>query len=135
MTILKLIAAGWGAWALLNLIVFMLSVLILRPTQPHFNGFQIIIPVSLVNELTPAELAAVVAHEQGHQNHGHVWANLMLACCFRPVSEARRRKLEYQADDFAACCGHAEALASAIEKLSPHWFDRERALRLRLLYT
>lgn len=131
---LTVLAAVWVAWGSVNVVALILAALILRPNQPCFNGFRILIPVCLGKVLTPAEVAAVIAHERGHRRHLHIWVNLVLTCCFVSISAARRRRLEFEADDYAARGGHAQALASALDKMSAHPFDVERAARLRTLY-
>lgn len=131
---LIVLAAAWVAWVGANLAAVILAALLVRPNQPCFNGFRIVMPAWLGQVLTPAEVAAVLEHERGHQRHLHIWTNLALTCCFVSISAARRRRLEFEADDYAARAGHAQALASALDKMSAHSFDIERAARLRTLY-
>lgn len=132
--VLTVLSAAWAAWAIVNLAALLMVAVFVRPNQPCFNGFQIVMPDWLIMVLTPAEIAAVLEHERGHRHHLHIWSNLALACCFVSISMARRRRLEFEADDYAASGGHAQALASALDKMSAHSFDIERAARLRTLY-
>lgn len=131
---LTVLAALWAGWVGANVAALILAALLVRPNQPCFNGFRIVIPAWMGQVLTPSEVAAVIEHERGHRRHLHIWANLALTCCFVSISMARRRRLEFEADDYAARGGHAQALASALDKISAHSFDAERAARLRNRY-
>ncbi|HEX8610147.1 MAG TPA: hypothetical protein VF800_02570 [Telluria sp.] len=131
---LTILAVAWAAWAGANLAALILAALLVRPNQPCFNGFKIVMPAWLGQVLTPAEVVAVLEHERGHRRHLHIWTNLALTCCFVSISVARHRRLEFEADDYAARGGHAPALASALDKMSAHRLDIERAERLRNLY-
>lgn len=113
------LAASWAGWILLNLVVLVAAALLMRPDAPCFNGFRIIIPAWLPTKLTPEEMAAIVAHEEGHRHHRHIWENLARVCLFSATTPGRRREQEDEADDFAIAAGHARALASALVKLGP----------------
>lgn len=127
---LELLLCIWAIWVALNLACMMLIV----PRVPSFTGFRVVIPEWLHRELTPDEVAAITAHEQGHRHHGHVWQNFALRCVFRVASKERRRAQELEADDYAARCGYAPLLASALRKLSHTTFDYERAQRLEVRF-
>lgn len=114
-----ILATAWAGWILLNLVLLAVSALLLRPDAPCFNGFRIIIPAWLPTKLTPAEVAAVIAHEEGHRHHRHVWENFARVCLFAGPSSIRRYQQENEADDYAIAAGHARALASALVKLGP----------------
>lgn len=131
----QIVGWAWVGWAGLNLLLFLATAAFVRPNQPCFNGFRIVMPAWTRRVLTPEEYAAVVAHERGHRRHMHVWANLLLTCCCMQASSERRLRQEWQADDYAARQGHAAALATALEKVSKHPIDRRRAARLRYMYT
>jgi Zn-dependent protease with chaperone function len=121
----------WAAWIIFHFVLM----LIIRPSVPSATGFRIVIPRTLFESgtLTLAEVAAVVAHEEGHRRRGHVWQNFALVCVFARASAARRRAQELQADDYAASRVPAFNLASALRKLSRHPFDLERAIRLEAM--
>lgn len=123
---LELLLCAWAMWIAANLACMMIVV----PRVPSFTGFRVVIPKWLHEQLTPEQIAGIAAHEYGHRAHGHVWQNFALRCVFLMASEERRRAQEFEADDYAARCGHAQSLASALKKLSRNPFDRERAMRL-----
>jgi len=127
---LEVVLIAWACWVVLNFSMMLLSAFVLRPNQPCFTGFAIVIPAWVREALTELELAAIVAHEQGHRAHRHVWMNFAAVCVFTPSGPARRLRQEHEADDYAATRGHAAALASALVKLSTHPNDLERAARL-----
>lgn len=120
----------WGGWVVFNLLMVVLAATVLPVSQPHFDGFRVRLPDWLPALLTPAEIAAVVAHEHGHRAHMHVWANLVLCCMFKRPSAELRRWQERDADDYAAARGHGHELAAALRKLSYHPDDMTRADRL-----
>jgi Zn-dependent protease with chaperone function len=117
--IIGVLAAAWAGWILLNLVLLVVSAFLITPDAPCFNGFRIIIPAWLSTKLTPAEVAAVIAHEEGHRHHRHIWENFARVCLFSAPTLGRRREQEDEADDFAIADGHARALASALVKLGP----------------
>lgn len=121
---------AWLFWASFHLIILACAPL-LRLRYPCFNGFCIIIPAHVRALLTPTELAAVIAHEQGHRARLHVWANFARACLFLTTSAARRAQQEHEADDHAISAGHALPLASALAKLSTHPSDLARIERIQ----
>jgi Zn-dependent protease with chaperone function len=121
---------AWSLWATWNVAVFLLAAGLFRPNCPCYTGFRIVLPDWLPTLLTPGEIAAVTAHEMGHKHHGHVWRNLVACCLFLPID---RYGQELQADDFAARAGHAQALATALVKMSMHPVDIARAARLAKL--
>ncbi|MES2352084.1 MAG: M48 family metalloprotease [Pseudomonadota bacterium] len=121
--------AGWIAWQFARMC---LAALLLTPSRPVFDGFRVTIPERVRAILTPAELAAVIAHEHGHRRHLHVWSNFALVCLFRRPSTERRQRQELQADDYAIGQGHGAALASALLKLSTDPHDLARIDRITL---
>lgn len=121
---------AWLVWVSGNLLLLVVSALFIKPSHPCFNGFVIIIPTWLHDVLTPTELAAVVAHEEGHRQLLHVWENLARSCLFRRATAARRLAQELESDDFAVAAGHGAALASALSKLSTSPADNIRIQRL-----
>ncbi len=116
----------WLLWCLSNLAIMFF----VAPRGPAFTGFRIVMPEYLKQILSKAEYDAILAHEQGHKHHRHVWENYARACFFHFTSKGRRREQEMEADDYAANRGHAVALASALRKLSMNKFDHLRARRL-----
>lgn len=123
----------WAGWACLQLGLFVVGALLIRPRQPCFNGFAIHMPGWLYGVLTPDEIQAVYEHECGHRARGHVWVNLAKACCFLNTSSARRLLQELEADDYARRRGFGVPLASALRKLSRNSDDRARADRIAYL--
>lgn len=119
--------AGWIAWQFARMC---LAALLITPTRPCFDGFRVTIPERTRAILTPAELAAIVAHEHGHRRHLHVWSNFALVCLFTRASPARRHRQELEADDHAIAHGHGGALASALLKLSTDPHDLARIDRI-----
>lgn len=130
--ILTFAGYAWAAWCLLQV-----SLLLIVPPIAHAfgfaatNGIWIVIPPDVRARLTDEEIAAVHAHERGHVHHLHAIENLALACVFLRRSPKRAHQQELEADDYAAEEGLADALASAIEKLSQHPRDLLRVKRLR----
>ena len=120
----------WGGWVAFNLLMVALAATVLPVRQAHFDGFRARLPASLPELLTPAQVAAVVAHEHGHRHHMHVWSNLALRCLFLTPGARRRRRQELEADDYATARGHGLELAAALRKLSNHPDDLSRADRL-----
>lgn len=119
---------AWAAWAAANVGLFLLAAWVLPPPDsPSFNGFSVRVPDSWRLALTGPELEAVVQHERGHRDLGHVWVNLLLLCCLCPASAERRMRQELAADD---CVADPLALSSALAKMSRHPFDLFRAARL-----
>jgi hypothetical protein len=119
---------AWAAWVVANVGLFLLAARFAAPPDsPSFNGFVVRVPDSWRLALTGPELEAVVQHERGHRDLGHVWINLLLLCCLCPASAERRRRQELAADD---CAVDPRALASALVKMSRHPFDLFRAARL-----
>ena len=130
--LISLVLYAWGAWCALQVLLL----LVVPPVAQAFgfaatNGLTIVIPDSVRSQLTPEELAAVLAHERGHIHHLHAIENLVLACIFLSRTPKRAHQQELEADDYAAQLGHAAALASAISKLSQHPLDQLRARRLQ----
>lgn len=117
---------AFGMWVFFNVLAFLIGARF-PPDCPCYTGFRVVMPAWLDDILTPDEIEAVLAHEQGHQHHAHVWRNLAAKCVFLPVD---RLAQEHQADDYAASGGHAGALASALAKISTHPQDLARAARL-----
>jgi Zn-dependent protease with chaperone function len=117
----------WLAWVVLMLVFFGLGVVLCRHDYPHFNGFAVRIPDSVVVVLTRRELEAVIMHEHGHRAHLHVWKNLLRLLFLVPVTKAVRVRQEIQADDYVT---DPLALASALRKISENEFDHVRATRL-----
>ena len=130
MTWLDWMVWAWGAWVLANFMLVTLAPLAFQPSQATCNGFTIIVPQAVRTALTEKELAAVLAHEQGHRAHWHVWKNFARVCVFRFPTMRTLTRYELQADDYAAERGHALELASALAKLSDHPADLARAQRL-----
>lgn len=123
--VLGYLLAAWLLWALFNLGVMLLGAL-LEPMAPHFDGFRIRVPKWATRVLTNAELQALLEHEAGHRQRGHVWVNFARTCGFRAVTLRQRREQELEADDAVS---NPLALAAMIYKLSMHPFDRLRADR------
>ena len=124
-----LIVIAWAAWCGFNAALFLIGPWLFRGAVVT-NGLTTVFPQSIRDQLTEAEQAAILAHEEGHKAHRHALKNLARACLFirRPLKLVMQQEIE--ADDYAAERGHAEALASALRKLSGHAFDRYRAGRL-----
>lgn len=119
---------AWALWVAVNVVLFLFGAWVVPPPDsPEFNGFRVHVPDSWRLALTGPELEAVVQHERGHRDLGHVWINLLLLCCFCPASSGRRIRQELAADD---CVADSLALAVALTKMSRHPFDLFRAARL-----
>lgn len=127
---MQVLAWCWLAWAGANLALLLLAPLIIRPRGAYTNGIRIVVPRSVVRRLTADQLAAIVAHEQGHRARLHVWRNLAMTCCFVRRSRAMFERQEFEADDYAAQRVAPAALASALRVLSTAPFDLYRARRL-----
>jgi Peptidase family M48. len=125
-------AIAWGCWIVWQLARMVLAALLVTPARPCFDGFRVIIPERVRAILTPAELAAVIAHEHGHRHHLHVWRNFAQVCLFHRPTPARRHQQELQADDYAIAHGHGQALAAALLKLSTDPRDLARIDRITL---
>ncbi|MES2346264.1 MAG: M48 family metalloprotease [Pseudomonadota bacterium] len=117
--LVSIVAMAWAAWVLLNLAALILSACLLKPNAPCFNGLFIVMPDWIHKRLTPAEVAAVITHEEGHRHHRHVWENFAAVCLLSTPTPQRRAQQEIEADDYAVAAGHARALASALAKLGP----------------
>lgn len=120
----------WLAWAGANLALLLLAPLIIRPRGAYTNGIRIVVPPTVARRLTADQLAAIIAHEQGHRAKLHAWRNLAMTSCFIPRSRALFERQELEADDYAAQRVGPAALASALRVLSTAPFDRYRARRL-----
>lgn len=123
----------WAAWVALNVMTIGMAATVLPVRQAHFDGFRVRLPTSLPFLLSQAEIDAVVCHEHGHRRHLHVWVNLLLSCLIFAPGPQRRRRQEFEADDYAVARGHGLMLASALRKLSRHPDDLSRADRLEQL--
>lgn len=129
--ILTLLACTWLGWVALNVAALVAAPLIAGERAGVFtNGLQIVVPASVAQALDAGQLAAVIAHERGHQAARHPLKNLLRSCCFIRRSDALAQAQEFEADDYAAAHGHGPALASALRQLSAHPFDLLRARRL-----
>lgn len=128
----QLIASAWLLWCALQVLRLLAAPLAapLLTRGAVTNGLWIVVHQHVREKLTADELAAVIAHENGHRHHLHAFENLALACCFVRRSPLRAHQQELEADDWAAQRGHGRALASAILKLSRAPLDRVRADRL-----
>src|SRR5690242_5609763 len=131
------LASFAGLWAVLVLLYGGLLLLAARHAAPgavHVVGLwrpRVVVPPEVAAQLTAAELAAVVSHEHGHLQHGHLRRNFwrtVLLLRGRTAAEVIRQELE--ADAYAAWCGHGLTLAAALRKLSAHPVDLYRARRL-----
>lgn len=129
--LISIVAVAWTSWVLLNLAALILSALLLKPNAPCFNGLFIVMPDWIHNRLTPAEVTAVIAHEEGHRHHRHVWENFATVCLLSTPTPQRRAQQEIEADDYAVAAGHARALASALVKLGPT--ESNRLARLMMI--
>lgn len=125
---LSLLLSTWLLWVALQVLLLLLAPLL--GSGARTNGLWIVVPAAVRERLTPEELAAVIAHEQGHRARLHAFENLARACCFVPRSARRAAVQELEADDWAADRGHSGPLASALIKLSRSEFDLRRAARL-----
>lgn len=122
------LAGLWCAWAILNVLLLLaVPYLGIKTAGPFTNGLQVVVPEGLAERVTPEEMKALLAHEQGHIAHRHNIRNLLLACFFIPRTAARHRRQEMEADAYAARHADAAALASALRKLSFNDFDWHRA--------
>lgn len=127
-------AIFWALWIVCNFCLLALSAWLATPDHPCFNGFAVKIPVWLPQVLTEEEVAAIVAHEDGHRELWHVWENFGQKCYFSKVTPQRLLEQELEADDFACDTGHGRALASALGKLSTHPSTLMRVERILLKY-
>lgn len=128
---LAFIAVGaWLAWCLLNILLMLVAPYLMGGAGVVTNGIKTVFPQHLRDQLTVAEQAAILAHEEGHKAHRHALKNTMRVCLFMPRTVAEAFRQEIQADDYAAARGHAKALAGALRKLSTANQDLFRAQRL-----
>ena len=128
---MTILLCAWLAWVAWNVALILLVPRIAKSKAGAFtNGVHVVVAPVVAELLTPAELAAVVAHERGHVAHRHAWKNLALACLLIPRWQQLRVRQEIEADDYAALAADPGALASALRKLSAHPFDMARARRL-----
>lgn len=142
---LKVFLLLWVFWAGLNLFVTMfLPVRYLLPGGgAYVSGLwwnqRIVIRDLSYTPMSPEEMKAIIAHEQGHVALKHLIENLLVVIFLPfviPLRDERRQQQELEADDYAAIRGHALFLASAIRKLAEgnlHPFDLYRAERLETL--
>ncbi|RZL39237.1 MAG: hypothetical protein EOP35_04160 [Rubrivivax sp.] len=121
---------AWMAWCLFNVALLFASPYLVGDRTVVTNGFTVRIPDAVREMVTEAELAALMAHEEGHIAHEHALKNLCRACIFLRRSPKMAMLQEIEADQYAADRGHAVALASALRKLSGDAFDLYRASRL-----
>jgi len=128
---MQYLAAAWVAWVGWHFARMCLAAVLVTPTRACFDGFRVIIPATVRDALSPAELAAIIAHEHGHRHHLHVWANFARLCLFCRASPKRRYLQELQADDYAIARGHRVGLISALMKLSSSPQDFARVERMR----
>ncbi len=128
---MQYVAIAWAAWIGWHFTRMCLAALLVTPTRACFDGFHVIIPGPVRAALSPAELAAIIAHEHGHRHHLHVWSNFCLLCLFCRASPERRYRQELQADDYAIARGHRVGLISALMKLSSAPQDFARIERMR----
>jgi hypothetical protein len=115
--ILESLLTLWLCWILFHFAMIGAVSFIVTPDAPCYTGLRIIIPGWLVELLSPLELRAVMAHEEGHRYHLHVWRNFARRCVFLPVSRARIGDQEREADEYAAARGHRYALEMARAKI------------------
>jgi hypothetical protein len=121
---------AWLAWCLFNVALLFASPYLVGDHTVVTNGFTVRIPDSVRALVTEAELAALIAHEQGHIAHEHALKNLCRACIFLRRTPRMAMLQEIEADQYAADRGHGPAMASALRKLSSDAFDWYRAARL-----
>ncbi|HEY4378942.1 MAG TPA: M56 family metallopeptidase [Acidobacteriaceae bacterium] len=117
-----------------------------RPTVIGFFSPKILIPVWLLDKLTPAELEQIVLHEAGHLGRADDWMNLLqkIALVVFPLNPALawvERRLcferELAVDDrvlsrFAGKAGAATAYAACLTTLAEHRLERRSSLPLKL---
>ncbi len=106
-----------------------------RPTQIAFTGesLYVFIKFDLAIELNEEELEAVVAHEIGHYELGHLDFKpaLYYSETFETEDSNKRIEKEVQADLFAIKYSNKQAMSSAIKKMV--WDDNEKNIRLAAL--
>ncbi len=125
---LSLLLSTWLLWVALQILLLLVAPLLGGGART--NGLWIVIPDSVRARLTADEVAAVIAHEQGHRARMHGIENLARACFFIGWPAKRAAQQELEADDWAAARGHKDALARAILKMGHTEFDLRRAARL-----
>lgn len=116
-----------------------------RPTVIGFFSPRILIPVWLLEKLTPAELEQIVLHETGHLGRADDWMNLLqkIALVIFPLNPALawvERRLCFERElavdervlrTFAGKAGAATAYAACLTNLAEHRLGR-RGLALAL---
>lgn len=125
-----IVGSAWLAWCLFNAGLMLAAPYLLGRQHVVTNGFVTAFPRHIRDQLTETEQAAILAHEEGHKAHRHAMQNLLRTCLLMSRSPKMAMLQEIEADDYAAARGHADALASALRKLSGDAFDRFRASRL-----
>lgn len=125
-----IVGCAWLAWCLFNVALMFAAPYLMGGANVVTNGFATVFPDQVRAQLTDAEQAAFQAHEDGHKAHRHALKNLLRACFFLRRSPKMAMLQEIEADQYAADRGHAEAMASALRKLSGDAFDLYRASRL-----
>lgn len=129
--ILYAIGTAWLGWVALNVLGLVLGPMIAGNRHGAFtNGLLIRIPPAVAQMLDADELAAVIAHEQGHRAHAHSFRNLARSCVFLKRSSRGFLLQELEADDYASKRGHGAALARALRRLDGHPLNLYRAARL-----
>lgn len=130
-TLFQILLTTWLLWVGWNVAVMLLSAVFYRSNYASFNGFVIVIPKWMMDQLSTQELQAIISHEEGHRAQLHVWENLLRSCLLMPTKYERRMEQELEADDHAIAAGHAEGLASALMQLSRDPFVLSRVNRIQ----
>lgn len=125
-----IVGSAWLVWCLFHVGLLLASPYLLGRQHIVTNGFITAFPQHLRDKLTPEQQAAILAHEEGHKAHRHALKNLLRTFFFLRRSPKMAMVQEIEADQYAADRGHAEALATALRKLSGDAFDWYRARRL-----
>ena len=133
MTVLLWTVAGVASAWLLWIFAHLVAMALIRHSVPTFTGFRIDIPHWCHVALQPEQLGAVIAHEEGHRHHRHVWKNFARFCLFLPIPPLLREQQELEADDYAIPRVGPMMLAAAIAAMPCDDFANQRIRRL-LLY-
>jgi Zn-dependent protease with chaperone function len=125
------VVSVWLSWVALLLISIHFTARFAAPTNTAYVAGvlrpKVVLPAAVAVKLTFEEQSAMMTHEEGHLVRRHLLHNFLRAVTLRRRTTAEAIRQELEADAWVVKCGRAAPLASALRKLSTHWFDLHRA--------
>lgn len=79
-------------------------------------GPVIVLPVEFVKQAGRDELMAVMTHERGHQEMGHMWRGLRARLMPARRRQAMLKQMEFEADAYTHAHGFGPGLVSALKR-------------------